>query len=83
MKYDPYKQLKQLGHDLMFCDIIYQRPTKETGWHDYINIVYKDLDTEEKKVFTIQDPLYAGIAINFVRKFTSTSVNAFSMSSVV
>lgn len=58
MKYDPYKQLKQLGHDLMFCDIIYQRPTKETGWHDYINIVYRDLDTEEKKVFTIQDPLY-------------------------
>lgn len=58
MSYDPYAKLKALGHPLMFCDIIYQRETKDTGWHDYINIVYKDLTTNEKKLFTIQDPMY-------------------------
>lgn len=55
---DPYAKLKALGHPLMFCDIIYQRETKDTGWHDFINIVYKDLTTNEKKLFTIQDPMY-------------------------
>lgn len=58
VKHDPYAKLKAIGHPLMFCDIIYQRETKDTGWHDYINIVYRDLTTNEKKLFTIQDPMY-------------------------
>lgn len=56
--HDPYAKLKALGHPLMLCDVIYQKETKLTGWHDYINIVYRDLTTNEKKLFTIEDPMY-------------------------
>lgn len=55
---DPFAQLKKSKRPLMLCDVIYQRETKFTDWHDYINIVYKDLITGEKKLFTIKDPQY-------------------------
>lgn len=42
----------------MLCDVIYQRESKATDWHDYINFVYRDLITGDKKLFTIKDPLY-------------------------
>lgn len=54
-----YKDLvfKELaGRSLMLCDVIYQRPTQESGWKDYINFVYKDLYTGEKGLYTITDP---------------------------
>lgn len=55
---DPLLPLKKLNRPLMLCDCIYQRPSKMTEWHDYINFVYKDLITGEKKLFTIKDPQY-------------------------
>lgn len=44
------------GRKLMLCDVIYQSPTKETGWKDYINFVYKDLYTGKKGLYTIETP---------------------------
>ena len=44
------------GKKLMLCDVIYQKGTKETGWSDFINFVYKDLITKKKGLYTIKDP---------------------------
>lgn len=46
------------GRQLMLTDVIYQRESKITNWHDYINMVYRDLMTGEKHVYTIMDPKY-------------------------
>ena len=42
----------------MLTDVIYQKESKITGWHDYINMVYRDLLTGEKHLYTIRDPKY-------------------------
>lgn len=55
---DPFLPLRKSKRPLMLCDVIYQKETKYTDWHDYINFVYRDLITGEKKLFTIKDPLY-------------------------
>lgn len=46
------------GRRLMLTDVIYQKESKITGWHDYINMVYRDLLTGEKHLYTIRDPKY-------------------------
>lgn len=46
------------GRRLMLTDVIYQKESKLTGWHDYINMVYRDLLTGEKHLYTIRDPKY-------------------------
>ena len=40
----------------LICNTIYQRPTKETKWHDYAYMVLKNIKTGEKKLFTAMDP---------------------------
>ena len=50
----PFTKLK--GRDLMLCDVIYQRASKQTQWSDYINIIYRDLKTMKKEKMVIKDP---------------------------
>lgn len=50
----PFSKLK--GRKLMLCDIIYQGPTKQSDWHDYIVASYRDLITNKKELFYIEDP---------------------------
>lgn len=50
----PFSKLK--GKNLMLCDMLYQRPTKFSEYHDYMNVIYRDLDTGEKHLLTIEDP---------------------------
>lgn len=42
--------------DLMLINIIYHRPRRDTEWHDFLDIVYKQISTGEKFVETIKDP---------------------------
>lgn len=42
--------------DWLMMNTLYQRPTKETEWHDYAYIVMKNVKTGEKKLFTAIDP---------------------------
>ena len=44
------------GRQLMLCDVIYQRGSKKTDWKDYLNIVYRDMVTGKKEIFTIEEP---------------------------
>lgn len=53
----PLSPLK--GRNLMLCNMIYQGPIKFTNWHDYLAIVYRDLDTGDKSVFILTDPVYS------------------------
>lgn len=47
------------GRKLMLSNVIYQRPSKQSNYKtDYINIVYRDLITGEKSLFTIKNPTY-------------------------
>lgn len=47
------------GRKLMLCDVIYQRPSKQSNFKtDYITMVYRDLITGEKNLFTIKNPTY-------------------------
>ena len=55
---NPFAPLIKSKRPLQLCDVIYQKPTKLTQWHDFINFVYRDLVTGEKKLFTIKDPEY-------------------------
>ena len=50
----PLSSLK--GRQLMLCDVIYQRGSKKTDWKDFLNIVYRDMVTGKKEVFTIKEP---------------------------
>ena len=47
----PFSKLK--GRDLLLCDMIYQRGSKQTNWKDYLTVVYRDLvkNTKEKMIF--------------------------------
>ena len=49
---------KLKGRKLALCDILYQEPSKRTGWKDYISFVYKDTITGEKEVMNIENPEY-------------------------
>lgn len=40
----------------MLVNIDYHRPSRDTEWVDYLDIIYKDLDTQEKFVKTIEKP---------------------------
>ena len=44
------------GRQLMLCDVIYQRGSKKTDWKDYINIIYRDMVTGKKDIYTIEEP---------------------------
>lgn len=49
--------LKHLDKDnTMLVNVIHHRATKDTNWKDYLDIIYKDLRTKEKKVITIDSP---------------------------
>ena len=50
----PFSKLK--GRKLMLCNMIYQSPSKKTDWKDYIVAVYRDLVTNEKETFLIEEP---------------------------
>ena len=50
----PLSALK--GRQLMLCDVIYQRGSKKTDWKDYINIIYRDMVTGKKDIYTIEEP---------------------------
>ena len=42
--------------NIMLLNVIYHRPMKENEYKDYLDIVYKDLDTGEKILKTIETP---------------------------
>lgn len=42
--------------DVMLCNIVYQRGNKDNNYDDYLNIMYRDLNTDEKKLKTIKHP---------------------------
>lgn len=47
------------GRQLMLCNVIYQRPSKQSNYKtDYITMVYRDLITGKKELFTIKNPTY-------------------------
>ena len=49
--------LEHLDKDnLMLVNIIYHGPKKQTDYNDYLDIIYKDLKTGEKKLETIESP---------------------------
>ena len=41
------------GRQLMLCDVIYQCCSKKNDWKDYLNIVYRDMVTGKKDIYTI------------------------------
>lgn len=50
----PFSKLK--GRNLMLCDVIYQSASKRSNWSDYINVLYRDMDTMKKEKIIIKDP---------------------------
>lgn len=52
--------MKVLGHldtdNIMLVNVLYHRGTKATEYKDYLDIIYKDLKTGEKKLETIETP---------------------------
>lgn len=42
--------------NLMLVNVIYHRPCRESNWNDSIDIVYRDLDENKKKVKHIENP---------------------------
>lgn len=46
------------GRSLMLCDVLHQKPSKKTDWHDYITFIYRDLITKKKELLSIKDPMY-------------------------
>lgn len=50
----PFKHLK--GKKLMLVNILYQKGNKLTEYIDYLNVIYKDLTTGEKHLYTIEEP---------------------------
>ena len=42
--------------NLMLVNVIYHRPCRESKWNDSIDIVYRDLDENKKKVKHIENP---------------------------
>ena len=52
----PLSKLK--GRNLMLCNMVYQGPLKATNWHDYLSISYRDMDTNEKELLVLEDPVY-------------------------
>jgi len=49
--------LKNIDKDnIMLINVIYHNGKKETSYNDYLDIVYKELDTGNKKVVTIENP---------------------------
>lgn len=51
------KFLGEIGkRNLMLINTLYHRASKENDYNDYIDIIYKDLDTGEKYVKTIENP---------------------------
>ena len=50
----PFSKLK--GRDLLLCDMIYQRGSKQTNWKDYLTVVYRDLVKNTKEKMVIEEP---------------------------
>jgi hypothetical protein len=42
--------------NIMLVDLIYHNGKKETNYTDYLDIIYKDIDTGEKRLKTIENP---------------------------
>ena len=42
--------------DAMLINIIYHKPTRDTDWIDYLDIIYKEISTGEKRLYTIKEP---------------------------
>mgnify|MGYP003291403807 CR=1 FL=1 len=52
-----FLQLKETRRDdIMLLNIIYNQPSPQTNWVDSIDVVYKDLSTDEKHLETILNP---------------------------
>ena len=50
----PFSKLK--GRDLLLCDMIYQRGSKQTNWKDYLTVEYRDLVKNTKEKMVIEEP---------------------------
>lgn len=51
------KVIKNINNDdVMLVNIMYHRGTADTEWKDSIDIIYKDLNTNEKYLYTIDEP---------------------------
>lgn len=50
----PFSKLK--GKNLMLTDMFYQPANKLNDYKDRLNVIYKDLDTGEKKLMVIMEP---------------------------
>ena len=44
------------AENLLLINVIYHKPTKNTNWCDYLDLILKDVNTGEKKLYTIKDP---------------------------
>ena len=52
-----FLQLKETRRDdIMLLNVIYNQPSPQTNWVDSIDVVYKDLATDEKYLETILNP---------------------------
>lgn len=50
----PFSKLK--GKNLMLTDMLYQPANKLNDYKDRLNVIYKDLDTGEKKLMVVKEP---------------------------
>lgn len=51
------KVIKNINNeDVMLVNIMYHRGTSDTDWKDAIDVIYKDLNTNEKYLYTIDEP---------------------------
>lgn len=51
------KDLSKISKNpMMLCNMIYQKGNALSDWEDYLNIIYKDLKTGEKKLHIIKQP---------------------------
>ena len=42
--------------DIILINIIYHKPSKETDWIDYLDVIYKEISTGKKKCLVIKEP---------------------------
>lgn len=43
-------------NDIILINIIYHKPKKETDWIDYLDVIYKEISTGEKRCLIIKEP---------------------------
>ena len=42
--------------DIILINIIYHKPSRETDWIDYLDVIYKEISTGKKKCLVIKEP---------------------------